>query len=60
LGLQRNYAKRFIWVWQLGIGYGFGLATQNNVVSATTGSIVGQFGVITNVSLGFWLNRRKE
>lgn len=59
-GMQRNYNKRFSLDLQLGIGYGFGLATQNNGVSVSTRSTVGQLGVITNLTLGFWLNRRKE
>jgi hypothetical protein len=59
-GLQRNYARRFSLDLQVGVGYGFGIASQNNAASLNTRTTVGQLGVITDIALGFWLNKRRR
>lgn len=57
-GFQRNYNSRISLDLNLGLGYQFGNVTkytQTTIVSKTAGTVV----PVGELSLGFWLNKRK-
>lgn len=58
-GFQRNYRKRFSLDLNLGIGYLFTTATIIGDAGQHHTENVGEFTTISQLNLGFWLNKRK-
>jgi len=58
-GFQRNYSKRFSLDINVGIGYAFGKETILNYPDNYTDISYGDFTTLGQISLGFWLNRKK-
>ena len=58
-GMQRNYAKRFSLDLNLGAGYYFTTATVQANPTLTNKKHVDNFSTLGELSLGFWLNKRK-
>jgi hypothetical protein len=56
-GFQRNYKKRFSLDLNFGVGYLFAKATTNDTGQLVTKNI-GEFAVLGQVNLGFWLNKK--
>ncbi|HEX5023792.1 MAG TPA: hypothetical protein VFV68_00910 [Agriterribacter sp.] len=59
-GFQRNYRKRFSLGINVGPGLGFGKASVYDHSGTLTSKTVSRFTLISNTSLGFWLNKRDE
>lgn len=58
-GIQRNYKKRFSLDLNLGAGYLFTTATLSNGMGQTIKRNYSQFTPLGQLTLGFWLNKRK-
>ena len=58
-GFQRNYPKRFSLDINVGIGYAFGKETILNYPGEYSDISYSEFTTIGQISLGFWLNRKK-
>ena len=58
-GFQRNYSKRFSLDINVGIGYAFGKETILNYPDNYTDISYGEFTTLGQISLGFWLNKKK-
>ena len=58
-GIQRNYKSRLSLDFNLGLGYLFTTATLPNNTGQTVKENVGKFSTLGQLSLGFWLNKRK-
>jgi len=58
-GLQRNYNKRFSLDLNLGAGYLFAKSTET-VSGQTDNKVTGKATTIGHLTLGFWINKRKE
>ena len=58
-GMQRNYKSRFSLDFNVGLGYLFTTATLPNNTGQTIKENVGKLSSLGQLSLGFWLNRRK-
>ena len=58
-GFQRNYPKRFSLDINLGIGYAFGKKLVISGVDDYSTISFGDFTTLGQVSLGFWLNKKK-
>lgn len=58
-GIQRNYKSRFSLDLNLGLGYLFTTATLPNNFGQTVKENVGKLSSLGQLTLGFWLNKRK-
>ncbi len=57
-GFQRNYKKRFSLDFDLGIGYLFTKGTTTDYTGQYITKNIGQFTTVSQLNLGFWLNKR--
>ena len=58
-GIQRNYKSRFSVDYNVGLGYLFTTATLPDNNGQAIKQNVGRFSTLGQLSLGFWLNKRK-
>ena len=58
-GIQRNYKSRFSLDFNLGLGYLFTTATLPNNTGQAVKENVGKLTSMSQLNLGFWLNKRK-
>lgn len=58
-GFQRNYPKRFSLDINFGLGYSFGKQTVYNYPGSYSDISYGELTTLGQISLGFWLNKRK-
>ena len=57
-GFQRNYPKRFSLDLNIGFCYAFGKKTVMSLPGEYTSITFGEFTTLSQLSLGFWLNRK--
>jgi len=58
-GLSRNYQKRFSLDWSVGLGYYYAKSTTLNEWGENITKNEGGTTLVGQISLGFWLNKRK-
>jgi hypothetical protein len=58
-GFQRNYPKRFSLDFNIGVGYAFSKKTVMSLPGEYTSISFADFTTLGQISLGFWLNKRK-